>query len=350
MEKMRLGKTEIRAARCGFGALPIQRVSREEAARLLRIAYDGGVNFFDTARAYTDSEEKVGYALSDVRSRVFIATKTHASDRKTLEAHLAASLKALRTDYIDVYQLHNPPEVDYDDPDGVYAGLLEAKKKGYVRFVGLTNHRLPVALGAVREERFDTVQFPLSMLSARADEKLVEECRAHDVGFIAMKAMSGGLIRHPAAAFAFLRQFENVLPIWGVQREAELREFLSYEKNPPVLDGAMQAVIEDERRELSGGFCRGCGYCQPCPAGIPIETAARLTLLMARAPYKPYLRREFREQMERIENCQNCGRCRRHCPYSLDTPALLRKNLAEYRAFCAAHAAECAEADAGAEG
>lgn len=337
LEKMRLGKTEIMASRTAFGALPIQRISKADAAYLLRKAYDNGINFFDTARAYTDSEEKIGLALSDVRKSIFIATKTAATDKKSLFKDLETSLRMLKTDYIDIYQLHNPASIDYDDPDGIYQGLCEAKRKGLVRFIGLTNHRLNLALEAARSGRFDTIQFPLSMLSSDEDLKLIEECRKNDVGLIAMKAMSGGLIRRPDAAFAFLRQFPNVLPIWGVQRERELDEFLSYEENPPLLDDVLRQVIEKERQELSGDFCRGCGYCKPCPAGIPIETAARLTLLMSRAPYQPYLSDEFKEQMDRIENCTGCGHCRRHCPYGLDTPALLRRNLEEYRAFCNSH-------------
>lgn len=337
MEKMRLGKTEIMASRTGFGALPIQRISINDAAFLLKKAYDNGINFFDTARAYTDSEEKIGYALSNVRKNIFIATKTAATDKKSLFKDLETSLRLLKTDYIDIYQLHNPASIDYDDPDGIYAGLCEAKRKGLVRFIGLTNHRLNLALEAASSGHFDTIQFPLSMLSSDEDIKLIDECRKNDVGLIAMKAMSGGLIRRPDAAFAFLRQFPNVLPIWGVQRERELDEFLRYENNPPVLDDAMRQLIKKERLELSGDFCRGCGYCKPCPAGIPIETAARLTLLMSRSPYQPYLSDEFKEQMDRIEKCTGCGHCRRHCPYGLDTPALLRRNLEEYREFCKHH-------------
>jgi aryl-alcohol dehydrogenase-like predicted oxidoreductase len=337
MENIRLGKTEIRASRSAFGALPIQRIGMEDAVSLLRKAFENGVNFYDTARAYTDSEEKIGRALSRDRKEIFIATKSHAGDRKTLLSHLETSLRLLQTDYIDIYQLHNPARVDYDDPEGPYAGLLEAKKKGVVRFIGLTSHRLPLALEAAASGRFDTIQFPLSILSSQEDRRLIEVCREHDVGLIAMKAMSGGLIRHANAAFAFFRQFDNVLPIWGIQRESELDEFLRYEKDPPALDEKMRALIQEERRELSGDFCRGCGYCKPCPAGIPIETAARLSLLMARSPYEKYLSDEFKAQMERIENCIHCGHCTRHCPYGLDTPALLRRNLEEYRSFYAAH-------------
>lgn len=340
MEKMRLGRTGIMASRTAFGALPIQRLNKKDACYLLRKAYDNGINFFDTARAYSDSEEKIGLALSDVRSSIFIATKSQAQDRKTLLGHLEQSLRLLRTDYIDVYQLHNPASVDYDDPESAYAGLLEAKQRGLVRFIGITNHRRDVAMDAVNSGRFDTLQFPLSMLSAREDLALCEACAKQDVGLIAMKAMSGGLIRHPDAAFAFLRQYPNVLPIWGVQRESELDEFLGYEAAPPVLDDAMSRQIEAERAELAGDFCRGCGYCKPCPAGIPIETAARLSLLMTRSPYRKFLTDEFKEQMDRIEHCTGCGHCKRHCPYGLDTPALLRRNLEWYRAFYAEHIGE----------
>ena len=312
-------------------------MSDAEATALLRKAYEAGVDFFDTARMYTDSEHKIGLALSDVRDEICVATKTMATDRKALLDQLETSLRELRTDHVDIYQLHNPTSVDYDDTDGAYAGMLEARDKGLVRFLGLTNHRLGVALEAAASGRFDTIQFPLNLLSSEEDLTLIEACRVNDVGLIAMKAMSGGLIRRPDAAFAFLRQYPNVLPIWGVQRECELDEFLRYESDPPALDEQMLALIEKERTELSDDFCRGCGYCEPCPAGIPIETAARLSLLMARAPFEGFLADEFREQMERIEECTECGHCRAGCPYGLDTPALLRRNLDEYREFYAQH-------------
>lgn len=338
METLRLGRTNIQAARSGFGALPIQRISLEDASSILQRAYDGGINFYDTARAYSDSEEKIGHALSDVRNHIFIATKSMAKDKKSLFQDLEMSLKNLKTDVIDLYQLHNPSVLpDYDDPDGLYQGLLEAKAKGYVRFIGLTNHRLNLAMEAARDKRYDTIQFPLSSLSSDDDLKLVQLCKENDIGLIAMKAMSGGLITNAASTFAFLRQFDNVLPIWGIQRERELEEFLSYEKNPPLLDEAMQALIQKDRTELAGAFCRGCGYCQPCPAGIPIETAARISLLLTRSPYQGFLTDEFKEKMERINNCTHCNHCKNNCPYGLDTPALLQHMLGEYNQFYASH-------------
>jgi len=338
VEKIRLGRTNLMVSRVGFGALPIQRISLEDAGFLLRKAYDNGINFFDTARGYTDSEEKIGYALSDVRSNIIIATKTHANDKKSLFEQLETSLKNMKTDYIDIYQLHNPSELpDPDDPDGVYSGLLEAQKKGMIRFIGITNHRLNLALDAVKSGLYDTIQFPLSSLSSDEDIELVQEADRHDMGFIAMKPLSGGLITRVAPTFAFLRQFDNVVPIWGIQRESELDEFIELEKNPPALDEDMWKTIEQDKKELQGAFCRGCGYCLPCPVDIPIPFAARMSLLLRRAPYQNYLSDEWNEKMERVEDCIDCGHCRDNCPYGLNPPELMKGMLKDYREFRASH-------------
>jgi len=332
MQKMRLGRTELSVGRTAFGALPIQRLDADGAVRLLRQAFEGGVDFFDTARGYTDSEEKLGLALADVRDRVLLATKTPARDRKGLLQDLETSLGKLKTDHVDLYQLHNPETLpDPADPEGLYAGLVEAKAKGLVRHFGITNHRLALAREAVESGLYETVQYPLNLLSTPEELQLVARCREKDVGFIAMKAMSGGLLSSAAAAFAFLRRLENVLPIWGVQRVSELDEFLSYEASPPDLSGDLAAAMEKDRAELSGSFCRACGYCQPCPEGIPISMAARMTLLLGRAPEAGFLSPEWQEKMALIEHCQDCGQCSARCPYHLDPPSMLRTNLADYR-------------------
>lgn len=338
MDKIRLGRTNLMVTRSGFGALPIQRVSFEEAKKILRKAYDNGINFFDTARMYSDSEEKIGYSLADVRKDIIIATKSHAKDKKTLLEHLQTSLKNLKTDYVDILQLHNPGELpNPEDPEGLYAGLLEAKKQGLIRFIGITNHKIKNAIEAANSELYDTIQFPLSSLSADNDLKLIDECKQKDIGVIAMKALSGGLITNAASTFAFLRQFDNLVPIWGIQRESELDEFIALEKNPPALDEAMWSIINKDRSELAGDFCRGCGYCLPCPAGIDIPTSARITLLLGRAPYKGFLEDNFKEKMELINNCIECGHCKNHCPYKLDTPNLLKRELKNYNEFYAKH-------------
>jgi uncharacterized protein len=334
MEKIRLGRTNLMVSRSGFGALPIQRVSFDEAKKILLKAYDNGINFFDTARAYTDSEEKIGYALSDVRKDIILATKSGAGDKKTLLQHLETSLRNMKTDYIDILQLHNPAVLpDVEDSESLYSGLIEAKKRGLIRFIGMTNHRLTHALEAVASGAYDTIQFPLSSLSADADIKLIEECNKVDIGIIAMKALSGGLITNVASTFAFLRQFESLVPIWGIQRERELEDFLELEKNPPVLDEAMWEIINRDRRDLAGEFCRGCGYCLPCPAGIEIPTSARISLLLGRSPFKGFMEEGFKEKMELINNCIECSHCIKHCPYKLDTPKLLKRELESYTKF-----------------
>lgn len=338
MDNVRFGRTGLMVSRTGFGALPIQRITIEEAGRLLVKAYENGINFFDTARAYSDSEEKIGYALSEYRKDIIIATKTMAKDRKELFTQLETSLSNLKTDYIDIYQLHNPDELpDPEDPESTYSAMLEAREKGMIRFLGITCHKLSNALEAVKSGLYDTVQFPLSSLSSDEDLTIVEECKKHDIGLIAMKALSGGLITNAASTFAFLRQYDNVIPIWGVQREPELDEFIEMEKNPPVLDEKMWELIRKDRSGLSGSFCRGCGYCMPCPAGIYIPMTARMSLLLRRAPYQQFMSDGWKKQMELINECKNCGKCTSKCPYKLDTPGILKYMLEDYQEFYRTH-------------
>ena len=335
--KVRLGKTEILADKNGFGALPIQRISDEAACRILRKAYDNGINFYDTARFYTDSEHKIGLALGDVRENIFIATKTMALTGEKLKEELDYSLSQLGTDYVDLYQLHNTPFCPKPGgEDGLYDALLEAKASGKIRHIGITNHRLSVAEEAIASGLYESLQFPLNYLSTEKELRILQLCEEADMGFIAMKGMSGGLIQNGRAAYAYLNQFPSVLPIWGVQKEEELDEFLGCAVNVPTMeDEDVKAVIEKDRAELLGGFCRGCGYCMPCPVGIPINNCARMVLMMTRGPVAPWITEEKQEEMERITKCIDCGQCKKRCPYELDTPELLRQNLEGYRKIVA---------------
>lgn len=334
MDKIRLGRTNLMAGRTGFGALPIQRVSFGEARDLLMTAYDNGVNLFDTARMYSDSEEKIGLSLGHVREKIIIATKTHAPDVKTFDEHLATSLRNLRTDYIDIYQVHHPKTLPRpDDGTGLYEALLKARDQGKIRFIGISSHRQDVSTAALETGLYDTLQYPLNCISSEADVRICQLAKSKNIGFIAMKPMSGGLLQSCRVAFAYLRQFDHVVPIWGVQRPEELAEILALEKNPPKLDEDIQRTIEKDRRELAGNFCRACGYCLPCPADIPIPMAARMGLLLRRMPWQQFMSQEWLDKMERIEDCTGCGHCLDNCPYGLDTPNLLRKMLEEYRKF-----------------
>jgi aryl-alcohol dehydrogenase-like predicted oxidoreductase len=317
----------------GFGALPVQRVGMEEAAQILRRAYEGGINYFDTARFYTDSEEKIGRALGDVREKIIISSKTMATTVDGFWADLNTSLSLLGTDYIDIYQFHNPAFCPKPgDGTGLYEAMLEAKARGMIRHIGFTNHRLAVAEEAVRSGLYETLQFPFSYLASEKEEALVRLCEELDVGFICMKALAGGLITRSDVAYAYLAQYP-VAPIWGIQRMSELEEFLSYNDNPPTLTEERLAYIEKERAELAGDFCRGCGYCMPCPVGIEINNCARMSLLLRRSPAALQLTPAVQEKMKKIEDCLDCGQCKAKCPYGLDTPTLLKKNLEDYKTF-----------------
>ena len=336
MVQVTLGTTGITVEKNAFGALPIQRISKEEAVKLLHKAYDHGVTFYDTARFYTDSEEKLGEAFKGMRDKIYIATKTMATTVEGFWKDLNTSLKNLQTDYVDIYQFHNPAFCPKPgDGSGLYEAMLEAKGKGMIRHIGITNHRLQVAYEAVESGLYETLQFPFSYLTTDKELELVEAVKKAGMGFIAMKGLAGGLITNSAAAYAFLAQYDHVLPIWGVQREYELYEFLSYIDNPPVMNEELAAVIAKDRAELLGDFCRGCGYCMPCPVGIEINNCARMSLMIRRAPSAAQLTEEMQAKMMKIESCLHCGVCKAKCPFGLDTPALLQKNLEDYKEILA---------------
>ena len=333
MEMVRLGKTQLTVTKNGFGALPIQRVDMETAVHILRKAYDNGINYFDTARAYSDSEEKIGMALADVRENIIISTKTMAKTVEDFWKDLETSLEKMKTDYIDIYQFHNPPLCPKPgDDSGLYEAMMEAKQQGKIRHIGITSHKLSIAEEAVKSGLYETLQFPFSYLASKKEEALVHLCKEHDVGFICMKALAGGLITRSDVAYAYLTQFP-VAPIWGIQRESELDEFLSYNDNPPALTKERLAYIENEKKELAGDFCRGCGYCMPCPLGIEINNCARMSLLLRRSPAAGHLSEAGQAKMRKIEDCIECGQCKAKCPYGLDTPNLLKKNYEDYKTF-----------------
>jgi predicted aldo/keto reductase-like oxidoreductase len=331
MAQITIGKTELRVEQNGFGALPIQRISKQDAVYLLRKAYDRGINYYDSARGYSDSEEKLGEAFGDMWDKVTIATKIPARSVEEFWNDLDTSLHMLKTDHIDIFQFHGPAFCPKPgDESGLYDAMLQAKQQGKIRFIGITNHRLDVAREAIESGLYDTLQFPFSYLSTEKELDLVQACKDTEMGFIAMKALSGGLITNSAAACAWMTRFEHVIPIWGIQRERELDEFLSYIPNPPVLDDSMLTCIEADRKELQGDFCRGCGYCMPCPQGIRIRMCARASLLLRRAPSEMMLSERGQEMMKKIEDCLECGQCSAKCPYGLDTPALLKRNYQDF--------------------
>ena len=336
MKMKKLGRTGLMVTENSFGALPIQRIDQKSAVELLHMAYDAGINYYDTARAYTDSEEKLGAAFHDRRSSIVISTKSQGKTKQQVLDDLDTSLKNLRTDYVDILQLHNIASLpDPQDPDGIHAALEEARKQGKCRFIGITSHRRPVAEAAAKSGLYDTVQFPVSHISPQEDIDLIDLCGKLDVGFIAMKALSGGLITCAQAAYAFFQQIPNAVPIWGIQKKEELQQFLDCAQQGITMTPELQAVIEKDRKELAGNFCRGCGYCMPCPVGIEINSCARMSLMIRRAPQAAQLTDKAQAMMKKIEDCLHCGKCEAKCPYGLDTPRLLEENYQDYREILA---------------
>lgn len=341
MHHFTLGRTGLEISRTGFGALPIQRIGFDEAGAILNRALDGGINYIDTARAYTDSEEKIGRAIGRRRDEFFIATKTHAKTAEGFWRDLEASLNLLQTDRVDVYQLHNPPFVPVPGgADGLYDAAVKAREAGKIRFIGISQHSIDRAFEAVNSGLYDTLQYPFNHLATDREIELVRLCREKNVGFVCMKAMSGGLVTDARLPFAWLSQFDHIVPIWGVQRMEELEQLLSFSENPPALDADTLAMIEADRRALVGAFCRSCGYCLPCPAGIPIHNANRMRQLLERSPWQSWVTPEWQAGMAKIENCVRCGACAKKCPYGLKPYETLPGQLAFYRDFLKSHGVE----------
>ena len=333
-----LGKTGLTVTRPAMGCLPIQRCSEDEAVSILQKAYEGGIRYFDTANAYTDSEKKIGLALSDVRKNIVISTKSAGTDKDTVLSHIENSLKMMKTDYIDLFQFHQVQSVpDPDDPEGAYAGALEAKRRGWIRHIGFTSHRVDVAEQCIASGNFETCQFPFSYISGERDLALADKCREAGMGFIAMKGLAGGLLTNARACHAFMNCYDNVVPIWGIQKPEELEEWLAVAKEDPILDDELNSVIRKDREELAGTFCRSCGYCMPCTVGIEIRNCARMNMLLRRSPWRQYMTDEWYAKMQKINDCINCRKCVSKCPYGLDQPSLLKYMLKDYNEFYASH-------------
>ncbi len=340
MHMIRLGKTELQVNKIGFGGLPLQRVPHDEAVRIVRHAVENGINLIDTARSSTDSEEKIGAARApDLRGKVILATKAYPSSGAKVTELLETSLKNLRTDYIDIMQLHFCKRVyGPGEEDGSYDALVKAREQGKVRFIGMSSHSADVALEAATSGFYDTVQFPLSYLSTERELEVFSACRKADVGFLAMKGLAGGLIRNIPAAFAFMNLYENALPLWGIQKMEELEEFIELGRENPQWDEAMAQSAEKDRQELGGSFCRGCGYCMPaCPVGIEISFVARTSLFLGRSSLVTMTNETSRAKLAKAGECIECGECAKLCPYNLNTPELVRKNFEDYNHYLREH-------------
>jgi predicted aldo/keto reductase-like oxidoreductase len=336
MEKIRLGKTGVMVSRIGFGGIPIQKSSEAEALRIVSSCFDLGINFFDTSRVYTTSEERIGKALAGHREEAIIATKTVSRTAEKISEDLATSLKHLGTDYVDLYQFHNVSTEDdlktVIAPGGLLDVVRRAQKEGTVRHIGITSHRLDVAKEAVKADCFETIMVALNFVNTEAADELLAMAKENDTGVIIMKSMAGGMLENPVLAFKYLMQFPDVLPLIGIAKEGEMEETIRIvEAGEPITEDD-QREINRIRKELGTGFCRMCNYCQPCPQQIMISAIMYTKVAITRFDPKRIFEGEWNTFMEKVPDCIDCGECEERCPYNLPIRGRIKEAADNYAA------------------
>ena len=330
MRRRFLGKTGLEVKVLGFGGIPIQRVSEEEAIEVVRRCYELGINYYDTARAYTVSEERIGKALEDVRENVFLATKSGRRDGESLLRELETSLANLRTDWIDVYQLHNvsSPEAweKIKAPGGALNALYEAREEGKIRHIGITSHDPAFLTEILREHAFETIMIPYNYLTVKPEEELLPLCHEMNVGTIIMKPFGGGAFSNANTALKYVLANKHVdIAIPGMMATQEVEENHSVALGPPELSQWERDLIEKDRAELGEQFCRACNYCQPCPQGVPISFVLRAeSQFLKRMGWRPGTEERIAESIQKAAACVECGECEERCPYHLPIRELLK--------------------------
>jgi predicted aldo/keto reductase-like oxidoreductase len=333
MQYVDFGKTGIKVSEIGFGAIPIQRVSFDEAERIIRTAIGLGFTLFDTANAYGDSEEKIGRAITGVRDQLVLCTKSTAKDPSTMQRHLEQSLKSLRTDYIDVYHIHNIRDRESYDrlmaPDSVFDFMKTAQAKGQIRFLAASVHSLEMAKLTLEAGFFAVVQMPLNFISYEFCDEALPLAKTHNLAVLGMKPLGGSAIEDAPLAFRYLQQFPSAFPIPGCQRVEEVEQIARlYERKTPLTQADLE-TIDRIRSELGRTFCRACGYCEPCSVGIKIQLVMKFEAIKARFPHEKMV--DFLEEsMVKVEQCDNCGECLARCPYDLPIPETIRTLSQKY--------------------
>ena len=333
MRHFELGKTGMMVSEVGFGGIPIIRLDTDTAVRVLRRAFERGITFFDTANAYRDSEAKIGQAFQGMRDKVVIATKTIRRDAAAATEQLENSLRMLRTDYIDLFQLHQiANETEWQAvtaPGGALEAVVKAKLAGKVRHIGVTSHSLEMAVKLVKTELFSTIQFPFNFIESDASAELFPLARDLRVGILVMKPFAGGVIDNADIVFKFLRQYPYAVPIPGYDSEQSVDDVVARYSRPNIVTEHDLALMDEYRNKLGKAFCRRCEYCQPCPKEVKITMAMGYPIFVSRMG--PKVAMEFaRIPMESIPQCEECGKCIQHCPYDLPIPEILKRNYASY--------------------
>jgi predicted aldo/keto reductase-like oxidoreductase len=335
MEKIRLGKTDMMVTKLGYGGIPIQRIAEDEAIAVVKKVIELGITFIDTANAYTNSEERIGKAISGQRERLIIATKTLARTAEGVAEHLDLSLKRLGTDYIDLYQFHNVSNSNTLEqilkPEGPMTIAEKEKGKGRIRHIGVSSHQIDTAIEIVKSDRFETIMFPFNFISDEAAIELIPLARKHDVGFIAMKSMAGGMIDNASIAFKFFSQFPDVLPIPGIEKVTEIEEIIRILEAGEEMTEAERQEMQRIKQDVGSTFCRRCEYCQPCTAEIPISTVMQFASIMKRMPPQRIFTGRIAASLEKAAECVECGDCEERCPYHLPIMEMIGKNAKWYQ-------------------
>ena len=328
MEYTTLGKTGLKVSRMGFGGIPIQKVDVPAVRTLMLAMRERGVNYIDTARGYTVSEAYIGQALEGMRDDFVLATKSMARTKEAMEKDIETSLSNLRTDYIDLYQVHNPSMMDLETvtaPGGALEALLEAKKAGKIGHIGLTAHMATVFEAALSMDWVETVMFPYNIVETQAEE-LIRVCGEKNIGFIAMKPLAGGAIDDADLALRFISKNPDVsVVIPGMASVAEGEQNFAAVCNDAPLSDEEQEKIQKIRNELGTQFCRRCNYCAPCTAGISIYSMFLMQGYHDRYDLKEWAKARYHAMGKKASDCVDCGVCETRCPYNLPIRQMLKK-------------------------
>lgn len=331
IKKRKLGSTDIEVFPLGFGGIPIQRLSREKAANVVQTVITEGINFIDTARAYSDSEEKIGAALTKTDKKVYLATKTPADDKQGALEDVNTSLEKLGVDKIDIYQLHG---VNTEEtlkrrmkPDGALAGLKQARDEGKIDHIGVTGHSIEVLLEALKTGEFATVMFCYNFIENECEQELIDYCLTNNIGMLAMKPLAGGRLHQASVALKYVLDQEGVVPIPGMETVAEIKENIEIARGNWDLTQAEEKIKDELIDELGTVFCRRCDYCQPCPEDIAISAVLRAESFINRMPADSIKNGGIAETFSQAENCTECRQCVERCPYDLPIPELIKENI-----------------------
>lgn len=333
MQYVTLGKTGLCVSRIGFGGIPIQRIEKEEAPALIDALIENGINYIDTARGYTVSEEWIGAAIDGRRDKFILATKSMARDKEGMARDIETSLRNLRTDHIDLYQVHNPSMDQLDTvlaPGGALEALMEAKAAGKIRHIGITAHAIAVFERALELDWVETVMFPYNIVESQC-EQLLPVCREKNIGFIAMKPLAGGAIEDGEAAMRYIAANELVtIAIPGMYNADEVRQNAAAGANSEPLNEDELARVAKIKSELTGNFCRRCNYCAPCTVGISIPSVFLFAGYLERYGLADWAKGRYDSMKVKASACIGCGKCEPRCPYGLPIRQMLKKAAQEF--------------------